>query len=383
MPLISIIIPTHNRADLLPEAIRSVLAQSVTDLEVIVVDDDSTDNTAEVVAPFLNEKRVRYLHRPRQGPAGARNEGVCAATGELVGFLDSDDRYLPDALAAHLAVFEQRADLGLTVAGCEYIDAEQNHLGWRTPWSEGGELDLQGWLFNCFAMPGTVLVRRDWVERAGGFEAVLSIAEDWHLFMRLAALGCPMAWTRAIVCQYTRHAGNSSLRLALHLADSLQALDLILAQPNLDPAAGRMGQAARAWAQVVFARRALAAGQADQARAWLRAAVRLDPSLGAKRRMVLTEMLLRPPVDWKSTPSAFGRSVAAHLPPELRPTRAELRRVLARLEMRQFFETASRGNRAEARRYLSSGLKQDPTWLANRGVLAFLARNMWPRPRGA
>jgi glycosyltransferase involved in cell wall biosynthesis len=378
-PLVSIIIPTYNRAALLAEAIGSVLAQPVPDLEVIVVDDASTDDTAAIVAPFVTAGRVSYEARPRQGPAGARNAGVQVARGELIGFLDSDDRLLPDGLRPHLNAFERQPDLGLTISGCEYVDAAGNHLGWRTPWTEGGALTLSGWLFNCFAMPGTVVARRAWFERAGGFCPDLTIAEDWHLFMRLAALRCPMTWVREITCQYRQHEGNASLRLDRHLADSRLALDRILAQPGLDPEAARQGPAARAWVHAVFARRAIAACQPDQARSWLREALRLDPDLGTSNRLALTEALLNPAADWNGTAAAYGLSAAAHLPPELRPTRAELRRVVARLEMRRFFEAVSRGDRAAARQHLGRGLRRDPTWITNRGVLAFLARGLLAR----
>jgi hypothetical protein len=382
-PSVSIVIPTYNRADLLPEAIGSVLAQSVPALEVIVADDASTDHTSEVMAAYAADGRVRYQRGPHQGPAGTRNDGVRAARGEVVGFLDSDDRLLPGALTAHLAAFERQADLGLTVAGYEYVDADGAHLSWRTPWSEGGTLDLRGWLFNCFAMPGSVMLRRAWFERVGGFDPQLSIAEDWHLFMQLAARHCPMAWVREITCQYRQHTGNSSLRLAAHLADSRRALDLIVAQPGLDPEVARLGPAAKAWVGVVFARRALAAGEAEQARGWLQEALLLDPSLGGAQRPALTETLLTAPADWPGTPTAYGRDAARHLPPELRPAPGELRQVLARLELRQFFEALGRGGRAEAGPYLQRGLWQDATWLANRGVLAYLARQLLPSRKPA
>jgi hypothetical protein len=131
---------------------------------------------------------------------------------------------------------------------------------------------------------------------------------------------------------------------------------------------------------VEFARRAYAVGEAELACGWLREAVRLDPSLGAGRRLMMAEHLLTAPIEWKSTPTAYGRNAAPHLPPTLRPTPLELRRVLARLEMREYFRETDRGHGLEARGHLAAALRQDPTWLANRGVLAFLARGMRSRP---
>lgn len=376
LPLVSVIIPTYNRAALLVEAIESVLAQQVPDVEVIVVDDASTDDTAGAVAPFVAGGIVRYEPRPHQGPAGARNAGVQAARGELIAFLDSDDRLLPNGLAAHLSAFEKEPDLGLTVSGCEYVDGGGRHLSWRTPWTEGGALTLDGWLFNCFAMPGTIVVRRLWFQRIGGFDPELSIAEDWHLCMRLAALHCPMTWVREITCQYRQHGDNSSLRLDRHLDDSRLALERILDTPGLDPEIGRQGPAARAWVQVVFARKALAAGRPADVQRWLHGALRLDSALAAGKRLALIETLLTPPSGWTGTAAAYVRGVRDQLPRDVRPTGLEERRIVSRLEMRGFFDAIGRGDRTAARRHLGRGLVHDPAWIANRGVVAFIARGL-------
>src|SRR5689334_14515250 len=98
-PLVSVIIPTYNRAGLLPSAIASVIAQTFADWELIIVDDGSTDNTAETVQPGLHEARLRYVPRPNLGRSAARNFGASLAHGQWLAFLDSDDRYLPDTLA--------------------------------------------------------------------------------------------------------------------------------------------------------------------------------------------------------------------------------------------------------------------------------------------
>lgn len=383
MPRVSIIIATYNRADLLPEAMRSVQAQTMPDWELIVVDDGSTDNTAEVVAAFLADARVRYLPQANQGWPGARNDGVRVAHGKYLAFLDSDDRYTPDALEAHLRVFAAQPDLGLTVAGYEYVNGGGQALGRRTPWLEGGRLDLAGWLFNCFAMPGAVLVRRAWFERVGRFNTDLIMAEDWSLFLQLAAQGCRMAWVPASTCLYRLHAGNSIRRLTDHLTGSLGALDLVFSRTDLPPAVVAQLAAARAWVYVMFARKALAANDARQAEDWLAEALRLDPALAAAKQPLLLEIWLTPSVEWTGAPDAYSRAAAAGLPAALRPTPGELRRLLARLAMGRFFHATAVGDQPEARRALRTGLRHDPAWLANRGVLGYLARQVWPTRKPA
>lgn len=115
MPAISVILPVHNRADVLPRAIESVLAQQFTDFELIVVDDGSSDESARVAESF-NDSRIRLIRLERnRGGNAARNEGLRAAQGPLIAFLDSDDRYLPNKLATVVAHFDGQPGLDLLV----------------------------------------------------------------------------------------------------------------------------------------------------------------------------------------------------------------------------------------------------------------------------
>jgi glycosyltransferase involved in cell wall biosynthesis len=186
-------ISTFNRAAYLGGAIESALGQTFGDLELIVVDDGSTDETEELLEQARSDPRLRFVRQPNQGLSAARNRGLSLAQGEYLAFLDSDDRYTPTALEAHLAVFARRPGLGMTVGGYEYVDGSGRALGRRSPWQEGGALALQDWLFNCYAMPGSVLLRREWLERVGEFDASTHGSNDWDLFLRLAQAAVP--WT--------------------------------------------------------------------------------------------------------------------------------------------------------------------------------------------
>src|SRR5690242_14976762 len=115
-PSVSVIIPTYNRARFVGEAVASALAQTLPPLEVIVVDDGSTDDTADVVAR-LNDPRVVYLRQENAGPATARNTGVEAARGDLIALLDSDDRWLPRKLELQVPLFEGDGKIGLVYGG--------------------------------------------------------------------------------------------------------------------------------------------------------------------------------------------------------------------------------------------------------------------------
>ena len=133
-PLISVVIPAWNCARYLRRALDSVLAQQYPDdrLDVIVVDDGSTDASPEIVADYAaRDGRVRLLRQSNAGPAAARNRGIAAARGELIAFLDADDRWAPGKLAAQAARFAANPSLGLVHCGVRFVNADGAEVhGW-------------------------------------------------------------------------------------------------------------------------------------------------------------------------------------------------------------------------------------------------------------
>ena len=122
-PLVSIVIPTYNRRHFVGDAIESCLAQTHPRIEIIVVDDGSTDGTAD----FLRERygeRSRLITQENQGPGIARNRGIEASRGEYIHFLDADDQHLPDKIAIGLAVFRQRADIAVVYTYYQFVAAD-------------------------------------------------------------------------------------------------------------------------------------------------------------------------------------------------------------------------------------------------------------------
>jgi GT2 family glycosyltransferase len=338
-------------------------------VEVILVDDGSTDGTPAVAAALAGDPRVSCLRQANQGRSLARNAGARVARGAWLGFLDSDDRYLPDTLSGYGRAMDRHPSAGMLLGGYEYVDATGQRLGERRPWEEG-PLTLKGWLFNCLGMPGSVVVQRTWFERMGGFDRACEIAEDWDLFLRLAHAGCGMAWVEAPVCQYRQHADNSTHAIETHRRGSLRALDKLLSQPSLPPEAAAAGPRARAWVWAVFARRALLAGDDARGREYAAEAVRAFPAFAEAEKVGLLELLLT--MDGQGEAVA-AKGLAARLGPALPISAAELRRAEARAAMAAFFRLRREAPGA-ARGYLWRGVRRDPRWLANRGVLGFIVR---------
>jgi len=125
-PLISVVIPTYNRAAYLGRALQSVFAQTFKDFEVIVVDDGSTDNTADIVNAWKD--KIHYFYQKNQGRAVARNKGIELAKGKYIAWLDSDDEWYPDRLARQVPVMEKNADTGMTLGHIDFIDQDNKKL---------------------------------------------------------------------------------------------------------------------------------------------------------------------------------------------------------------------------------------------------------------
>ncbi|HUP91360.1 MAG TPA: glycosyltransferase [Solimonas sp.] len=186
MPAISVILPTFNRAATLQRAIDSVLVQSFRDFELIVVDDASTDATPALLGS-IGDARLRVLRLPHnRGAAGARNQGIRAASGGWVAFQDSDDVWLPAKLEQQYALAAQApTEVGLVLGGYTVHTAD-GHLHIRPAATLGGADPRPDLLDGWPIITPTWLVRRDVLLAVGGFDETYPCLEDWDLVFRLS-----------------------------------------------------------------------------------------------------------------------------------------------------------------------------------------------------
>jgi glycosyltransferase involved in cell wall biosynthesis len=187
-PRVSVLIATHNRGGMVVGAIDSVLGQSLRDLEVIVADDGSTDDTAERIAAI--EGPVEYVRLERSGLiARARNEALKRARGELIAFLDDDDCWEPEKLAHQVAVLDADPELGFVYTGFSVLgDDGSVHVPQLAQWQTEQGLLFGRLLRGCFIHPSTVVVRRVLLDRLGGFAESRAPCEDYDLWLRLASI---------------------------------------------------------------------------------------------------------------------------------------------------------------------------------------------------
>ncbi len=187
-PEISVIIPTYNRGNLIVEAIESVLAQTYSDFEIIVVDDGSTDDTAAKLQPYLD--RVRYAVQRNRGVAVARNTGIQLAQGEFICFLDSDDLWEPGKLEAQLRFANDHPECALISTEICGFNGEKRALGQNKSASYDirNGLVVEHLLFGNWIQTSTVMLRRKVLDQVGWFdEDVGQFGEDWLLWMRIAS----------------------------------------------------------------------------------------------------------------------------------------------------------------------------------------------------
>jgi GT2 family glycosyltransferase len=375
MSRLSVIIPTHNRAELLPAAIQSVLSQSLADLELIIVDDGSTDATPAAIADFA-DGRLRVIRQEQAGGPAARNRGWRESRSPYLLLLDSDDTLLPGALAALMAAAEAQPEAGLIGGDFIYVDEAGRHLGESRAWRRSERLDLARWVKDCPFIPSATLIRADWYGRVGGFDPALGASQDWDLWLRLAAADCPMAWLRQPVAQYRQHSGALSADPERTRRNALRALDQIFERPGLpaDTLAARDEAYALVYARCA-ARQIAAAHFAPAAANLLQAHDYLGQPAGAERALEMTLRIgqaLRPPIDL----AAFEQALFGYLPPALRQPGLR-RRVAARLAAAELFTAYQQRDWPRSRHSWWSALAHDPKWLANRGFLVIGLRSWW------
>lgn len=181
--MISVIIPTYNRAEWLTEAVESVLAQTWRDFELIVVDDGSTDDTAHRLAVYGD--RLRYVQQANAGVSAARNHGIRLARGKWLAFLDSDDLWEPEKLAAQMAFFRENPNAHICQTEEIWIRRGQRVNPKRK------HRKHSGWIFEhclplCIVSPSAVMMARSLLDEVGLFDESLPACEDYDLWLRIS-----------------------------------------------------------------------------------------------------------------------------------------------------------------------------------------------------
>ena len=186
MPLISVVIPVYNNETTIQETIESVLSQSFSDLELIVINDGSQDSTLKIVSSIL-DPRLKVFSYPNAGLAATRNRGVSHASGEYISFIDADDLWTPDKLEAQFKALQVNPQAAVAYSWTDWIDESGQFL------RPGGHISVNGDVFATLLVRDFVesgsnpLIRAEALAEVGGFDESLPAVEDWDMWLRLAA----------------------------------------------------------------------------------------------------------------------------------------------------------------------------------------------------
>jgi glycosyltransferase involved in cell wall biosynthesis len=386
---VSVVIPNYNHSRYLSDAVRSVLAQTIRPVEVIIVDDGSTDGCSEVISSFGDG--VRYVRQDNQGLAAARNTGIRLARGTFIGLLDADDRWRPDFLSIMTGLAAREPTAAAYYCGAQTMD-ENGHL---LPQRLGGPSVEPALLRNkllraSFIIPSTVLLRRQAVVDAGMFDESLRSVEDLDLWLRVSECA-QIVGSNACGSDYRVHQDSLSGNVSLMRASFRQVIEKHFG-PESAPKTGWADKKRRAYGGLY---RFEALTSVRGARDWATAAsaiqngLQADPSLAEDLDLFYDLALGSQPTGYRGTREHLdfdGASAGVEL--LLTVVRAGLgQRPVVRVAQRTAYKALglvayNTGHYRDCRRYLLKALRQHPSVWLDRLVIGDLLKSVirqrWP-----
>lgn len=224
-PVISVIIPTYNSAQYIVKTLESVFAQTYKDYEVIVVDDSSTDNTKDVLTPYMG--RIKYIYKQNGGPASARNTGIKAASGSYVAFLDSDDIWMPEKLGEQAELVINDDELALVFSN--RIDFDENDIERNREIAKkfiADDMRLNIWWDNPVTT-SSVLMKRACFNEIGVFDEAKDVegSEDCDMWLRVACKYRIGYLPKVLVRHRVRNSGHNRSNIERAYSSSKKVLD--------------------------------------------------------------------------------------------------------------------------------------------------------------
>jgi PAS domain S-box-containing protein len=388
-PLVSVIIPTHNRARLLQVALASVYSQKglgeLFEIEVIVIDDASSDATPEVVGRYPGARHLRL--DTNRGLLAALNVGLRAVTGKYVAFLDDDDLWLPEKLSLQVPVLEENPELGLVYS--QMIGVSRNHLSLFPPENAPSGSIFRALLMGNFFGTRNVLVQREAFEKVGYFDETLSTHEDYDMWLRLAfhfpvkfVAGPPVGiYFRSVQGKWSSDIleGHTARDYSFILEKALAMLDDTAADYT------HLKQEALARVELVIASELAWVGELERMRSHLLRTLRKFPWMAGEpwARSSIAQMASRfavaseKPID---SVRAFSADLMAAVGRRGLKGQMAIRRLLARLWSATAIALGPRGYDREASYAATRALIYDPSMLG-RTLLRLMFRGFFVRTR--
>ncbi len=316
-PNVSIIIPAYNVEAYILDTLRSVIEQTVSDFEALIIDDGSTDRTAEVVTAFIGQdSRFKILHKPNGGLSSARNFGIRHAKGEYIALLDGDDIYFPNKLKTHIDVLDRNPSVGVVYSASQAI-RENGDSTWMT--LSGKPLytnALKSLLCKNFVGHGSNgIFRKSIVADIGDFDEDLKSVEDLDFWLRVAGTSWQFYRVPSVQCGYRVRAAGLSFNLDRMQATQAQVMQSAYARnPELS---ATIAPTANAYFYRYLARTALTSGDRTRAVAFMQQSWESDASIFLKDpRSLLTLLSIKlAPLAQFAIQKSLGKSKSAPTPP--------------------------------------------------------------------
>lgn len=374
MPQVSIIIPTYNHARFVAQAVESALAQTYADLEVIVVDDGSTDHTQAMLSGY--GARINCIYQENQGLSAARNRGISAARGEYLLFLDADDLLPPNKLELQVPVLDAQRDCGLVYSGFQHIDESGTQVLHEVRPRKQGYL-LKDLLHRSFFFPpGAAVVRRECLERVGLFDASFPAAADTDMWIRIARADYAFGYVDQPLFQYRVVRGSMSSQIANQARDEFARLDKFFADPELSDDIKALEAEAYSVLHYEFAAKYYHASKVDLGRDHLRKAISTCPSLASDKEWLLEWIAgyaLGPHVE---EPHRLIDAIFDNLPTEATTLRSLRHRVHGHYHTAAAFSAYQTRQFRKVRSHILPALRGDPSVIRNRGFVRIAMQSL-------
>jgi glycosyltransferase involved in cell wall biosynthesis len=357
MPKVTVIIPAYNQADYLGAAIESVLRQSYTDWELIVVNDASPDQTNAIVAHYPDERIRLLVHEQNRGLPAARNTGMRAAMGEIFMLLDADDLFHSEKMAAHVAFLAAHPEVGVSYnARYEIGKAGEILALWRPTCTATFADMVNGFPF----APSDMVLRREWAFRVDLFdESYVAMSEDLDINCRLALAGCHFAGINRPL-NYRRYYPNRVIRnVPARLAAAEQALTTLFCNPTCPPEIAALQDMALANANLVWSYEGFIAGLTEHGQAALRKAVKLNPILMANQGTSFLEFLVDRTIQDGGDHALAIHRIMDQLPLELNWIAGSTAWVIGQADLRAGLRDYLWGRTAQGEMYLMRAAAQE------------------------
>ncbi len=350
--LVSVIIPTYNRWSYLQTTIDSVLAQTYPNVEIIVVNDGSTDETAAGLRKYGN--RIHVIQQANQGGTAARNSGMAVATGDYLTFLDHDDLMLPTKLERQIALLETHPEIGAAHCRWQYIDPQGDILDRIGPLPEGNLYKTL--VLGCFLWSGAPVVRREYFQQVGGFDPAIW-SSDWDMWLRLSRADCVFGCVQEVLGAYRIMPDSTMSDVTRTETMDIRLLDKAFADPQQVPRSilAVKDEAYAIW-RFWLSRRYYATHAPKDGERNLAEALRIYPDLLTNRADFL-ETLCNEALDVRvSDPFAFVEAIFSHLPAAAKSLEPEREFVLSQVRIGLALRAYAKGNLDSGQTHLQAAL---------------------------